>query len=142
MIVENLQSAILDIDALVALTKSDIEDIKEARHERLSERLIEKERLINSFERKKADLNNSLLKLTLSNEGRAIEDILSQNEADTLSVFKNKLTSLKTINKEYAKFVATISEFYNSLIDKMFTLEADGYEKNKLRPATIFMVSA
>ncbi len=142
MIVENLQSAILDIDALVALTKSDIEDIKEARHERLSERLVEKEQLINSFERKKADLNNSLLKLTLSNEGRSIEEILSQNEADTLTVFKNKLTSLKIINKEYAKFVATISEFYNSLIDKMFTLESDGYEKNRLRPATIFMVSA
>ncbi len=142
MIVENLQSAILDIDALVALTKSDIEDIKEARHERLSERLVEKEQLINSFERKKADLNNSLLNLTLSNEGRSIEEILSQNEADTLTVFKNKLTSLKIINKEYAKFVATISEFYNSLIDKMFTLESDGYEKNRLRPATIFMVSA
>lgn len=142
MIIQKLQDAIVDIDALIVLTRSDIEDIKEAQHEKLGLRLQEKESLISSFERKKALLNNELLKLTQSNDGKSIEQILSDDEADALSVFKEKLSNLKSVNKEYAKFVVTISEFYNSLIDKMFTLEANGYEKTKLRPAAIFRMSA
>ncbi|HIP59006.1 MAG TPA: hypothetical protein EYH01_01095 [Campylobacterales bacterium] len=142
MITKQLESAIQDIDALIALTKSDIEDIKEAQHDKLSDRLGEKERLISSFEHKKTALNSELLKLTQSNVGKSIDQILSDDEADTLTLFKDKLASLKSVNKDYAKFVATISEFYNSLIDKMFTLEGNGYEKNTLRSATLFMVSA
>ena len=142
MITKQLESAIADIDALVALTKFDIEDIKEAQHDKLSDRLHEKESLISSFEQKKTLLNSELLKLTLAHEGKSIDQILTEDEADTLTLFKDKLSVLKAVNKEYAKFVATISEFYNSLIDKMFTLEGNGYEKNTLRPATLFMVSA
>lgn len=142
MITKQLKSAIEDIDALIALTKSDIEDIKEAHHDKLSNRLEDKERLISSFEHKKTLLNCELLKLTQSHQGKSIDQILSDDEADTLTLFKEKLASLKSVNKDYAKFVATISEFYNSLIDKMFTLEGNGYEKNRLRPATLFMVSA
>lgn len=142
MITKQLQSAIQDIDELVQLTKADIEDIKEAHHDKLSLRLEEKERLISSFEHKKTLLNSELLKLTQNHEGKSIDQILSDEEASTLTLFKEKLSSLKLINKEYAKFVATISEFYNSLIDKMFTLDGNGYEKNIIRPATLFMVSA
>jgi predicted nuclease with TOPRIM domain len=142
MIVKRLNSAIVDIDTLIELTKSDICDIKEARHDKLSQRLSEKEQLISSFEKKKAALNSELLRLSQMNEGKSIDEILSTSEADALTVFKDKLASLKAINKDYAKFVASISEFYNSLIDKMFTLEGNGYEKNTLRPATLFAVSA
>ncbi len=142
MIKQHLVSAIEDLEALIELTKSDIEDIKEAQHENISMRLSDKERLISSFEWKKAALNSELLKLTQENQGKSIDEILSADEADVLSVFKEKLSLLKAVNKDYAKFVATISEFYNSLINKMFTLEGDGYERNKLRPATLFMVSA
>jgi hypothetical protein len=87
-------------------------------------------------------LNHELLKLATAHEGKTIDEILSTDEATALTQFKDKLSSLKSVNKEYAKFVATISEFYNSLIDKMFTLEGNGYEKNTLRPATLFAVSA
>ncbi len=142
MITQKLQDAILDIDALVSLTLSDIEDVKLAKHQSLGNRLVEKEALINSFERKKALLNTELIKLTLSNEGKSIDEILSDDEADILTLFKQKLTGLKSVNKDYAKFVVSIGEFYNSLIDKMFTLDGNGYEKNKLAPATILAVSA
>jgi predicted nuclease with TOPRIM domain len=142
VIVKRLESAIEDIDALIALTRSDIEDIKEAHHDKLSERLSEKEALINSFEHKKALLNSELLKLTQLHDGKSMDQILDDEATETLTLFKDKLSSLKAVNKEYARFVATISEFYNSLIDKMFTLEGKGYEKTTLAPATIFMVSA
>ena len=142
MITQRLESAIADIDGLIALTQSDISDIKEAQHDKLSQRLSEKEALIKSFEHKKTLLNSELLKLTQLNEGKSIDQILSDDEADTLTMFKDKLSSLKSVNKEYARFVATISEFYNSLIDKMFTLEGNGYQKDTLRPATLFAVSA
>ena len=142
MIVKRLDSAIVDIDTLIELTKSDICDIKDARHDKLSQRLSDKEQVISSFEQKKAALNSELLRLSQMNEGKSIDEILSSAETDALTLFKDKLASLKSINKDYAKFVASISEFYNSLINKMFTLDGDGYEKNKLRPATLFAVSA
>ncbi len=142
MIIEQLQSAILDIDALVSLTKTDIEDIKEARHDKLADRLQQKENLINSFEQKKARLNRALLELTSTNPQLGIDALLSDKERALLEFFKEKLAMLKAVNKEYAKFVAAISEFYNSLIDSMFTLDGNGYEKNTLRPATIFRMSA
>ncbi|MCH9814181.1 MAG: hypothetical protein K0U47_09605 [Epsilonproteobacteria bacterium] len=142
MITKQLESAILDIDALITLTRSDIEDIKEAQHENLSTRLQEKERLISSFEQKKSRLNSTLLTLTQKHSGQSMEEILSAEESNLLTLFKEKLTNLKSVNKEYAKFVVTISEFYNSLIDKMFTLEGNGYEKSQLRPATLFRVTA
>ncbi len=142
VITKQLESAILDIDALITLTRSDIEDIKEAQHENLSTRLQEKERLISSFEQKKSRLNSTLLTLTQKHSGQSMEEILSAEESNLLTLFKEKLTNLKSVNKEYAKFVVTISEFYNSLIDKMFTLEGNGYEKSQLRPATLFRVTA
>ncbi len=142
MIYKRLENAIEDIDALIELTSKDIADIKEAKHENLSMRLADKERLISSFEQKKALLNSELSNLVNSHDGKPMEEILTSNESDALEIFKDKLSILKNINKEYAKFVATISEFYNSLIDKMFTLEGDGYEKNRLRSAAIFSVSA
>ena len=142
VITKELESAIFDLDALITLTKSDIEDIKEAQHERLNNRLEEKEQLIVSFEQKKARLNRALAQLSQQHSGKAMDEILSNEESDLLGLFKEKLSLLKTVNKEYAKFVVTISEFYNSLIDKMFTLDGNGYEKNKLRPATLFRVSA
>jgi hypothetical protein len=139
---KRLESAIVDIDALISLTRSDIQDIKDAKHENLTTRVKEKEELISSFESKKRLLNSELMKLATLNEGKTIDQILSVDEADSMTIFKDKLASLKMVNKEYAKFVVTISEFYNSLIDKMFTLEGDGYEKNRLAPAAILRVSA
>ncbi len=142
MIIKRLESAIVDIDALIEFTKLDIKDIKDAKHENLNVRLEEKKQLIASFENKKALLSLELLKLSELNEGKSIDQILNNKEADQMNLFKDRLSSLKSINKEYAKFVVTISEFYNSLIDKMFTLDGEGYEKNKLAPATILRVSA
>jgi predicted nuclease with TOPRIM domain len=142
MITKRLESAIVDIDALIELTRSDIKDSKEAKHESLSIRLQEKEDLIKSFENKKALLSHELMKLAALNDGKSIDEILNEKESDYMSLFKEKLKSLKQVNKEYSRFVATISEFYTSLVDKMFTLEGDGYDKNRLAPAAIFTVSA
>ena len=70
MITTQLESAIEDIDALVALTKFDIEDIKEAQHDKLSDRLQEKESLISSFEHKKTLLIVHYLKAFFSVQKR------------------------------------------------------------------------
>lgn len=142
MITKQLESIIHDLDALIALTKEDIADIKAAQHQNLGLRVDAKEKLIASFEKKKLALSSALLTLTQTHAGKPIEEILGEEDSNRLGVFKEKLSSLKSVNKEYAKFVATISEFYNSLIDKMFTLEGNGYEKNRVRPASLIMVSA
>ena len=39
---------------------------------------------------------------------------------------KDRLLSLKQKNKEYARLVVTVSEFYNNLLDSVFPRDMDG----------------
>lgn len=141
MLSHYLESATKDIDSLIHLTEEDIKDIKEAKHENVFERTKLKNDLIGSFEAKKSLLDNELIKLVTANKGTELSDLLDQKERDGLNDMKVKLADLHKLNKEYAKFVVTISEFYNSLLDSMFPREMDGYQKSARKPASLLKVS-
>ncbi len=142
MLLHYLKSSIEDIENLISLTKKDIEDIKEANHELIFERTQIKNDLVKSFENKKSLLDNELLKLVGGKKDSRLEDILEDKEKNLLNDIKNKLNELKEINKQYAKFVVIISEFYNTLLDKIFPCEMDGYHKTHHKPASILRVRA
>ncbi|MFK5880904.1 MAG: hypothetical protein QM482_01710 [Sulfurospirillum sp.] len=142
MLLHYLSSSISDIENLIELTKKDIKDIKEANHELVFERTKIKNDLVKSFENKKSLLDNELIKLVGNKKDSKLEDILGDNEKNLLNKMKIKLNELKEINKQYAKFVVIISEFYNSLLDKIFPCEMEGYHKTHHKPASIFKVRA
>ncbi len=142
MLLHYLASSIDDIDNLIELTKKDIEDIKEANHELVFERTKIKNDLVKSFENKKSLLDNELIKLVNDSEDSDLEKILQEKEKKLLNDMKLKLGELKDLNKKYAKFVVIISEFYNTLLDKVFPCEMDGYNKTHSKPASILKVSA
>ncbi len=142
MLLHYLTSSISDIDNLIELTKKDIYDIKEANHELVFERTKIKNDLIKAFENKKSLLDNELIKLVANSETSELETLLDDEQKDLLNNMKIKLTELKDVNKEYAKFVVIISEFYNTLLDKIFPREMDGYNKTHQKPATILKVRA
>ena len=142
MLLYYLASSIDDIDNLIELTKKDIEDIKEANHELVFERTKIKNDLVKSFENKKSLLDNELIKLVNDSEDSDLEKILQKKEKKLLNDMKLKLGKLKDLNKKYAKFVVIISEFYNTLLDKVFPCEMEGYYKTHHKPASILKVRA
>ena len=141
MLSQYLENATNDIKSLIQLTEEDIKDIKEARHENVFERTRLKNDLIKSFEATKTLLDNELIKLVTANKGTELSELLNEKEREGLNEMKTKLADLHKRNKEYAKFVVTISEFYNSLLDSMFPREMDGYTKAARKPASLLKVS-
>jgi len=142
MLLHYLKSSLDDIDNLIALTKKDIEDIKEANHELVFERTKIKNDLVKAFENKKSLLDNELIKMVSKSKDTDLESILNEEQKMLFSEMKVKLSELKSINKQYAKFVVIISEFYNTLLDKIFPRELEGYKKANRMPATLLKVRA
>lgn len=140
MLSHYLGSATKDIKSLIKLTEADILDIKEANHSKVTERTLLKNDLIQSFTNKKSLLDNELLKNVEASGGKELSEILTDDERDGLNSMKEALASLHKINKQYARYVVTVSEFYNSLLDSMFPRDNDGYQKSTPKPASLLKV--
>jgi len=142
MLSHYLKSSIADIDNLIELTKKDIINIKEAKHENIFNRTKIKDELIKAFENKKSLLDNELIKLVKENDNKPLEEILDESQKDMLTSMKDKLSILKFENKEYGRFVVSVSEFYNSLLDSIFPRDMDGYHKQNHKPASLLEIRA
>ncbi|MBE0495212.1 MAG: hypothetical protein IBX45_02250 [Campylobacterales bacterium] len=137
-----LQSATKDIQSLIELTQTDIVEIKEARHHHVQERAKLKNDFIHSFQTKKTLLDGELVKLVEENQGKELSELLGEEEKEGLSAMKEELATLHKLNKEYAKYVVIVGEFYNSLLESMFPREMDGYHKSTPKPASLLKVRA
>lgn len=142
MLSHYLKTSIEDIENLIELTNRDILDIKEAKHEAVFKRAKIKGDLVKSFENKKTMLDHELVKLVGSSNNKPLEEILDDSQHKMLEKMKESLLALKQKNKEYARFVITISEFYNSLLDSVFPRDMEGYKKVNHKPASLLKVRA
>ena len=142
MLTHYLQNAIKDIDSLIEQTEKDIVAIKAAQHGDVAERSKIKEDLIHSFETKKSLLDNELSKMLKESGKKSLEELLNATQKELLAQMKTKLTELKVCNKQYAKYVVTISQFYNVLLDNIFPREMDGYKTANHKPASLLTIEA
>ena len=134
-----IKNAIKDIEQLTLLTQQDLEDIQKSNHDEIGKRVQKKNHLTISFETNKSLLNDELAKQV---KNSTLEDVLTPHDKEYLEELKSKLSVLKNKNKEYAKYVVKINEFYTSLFDEMFRLDRDGYKVSQAKPASVFAVSA
>lgn len=142
MLTHYLHNAIKDIENLIDQTQKDIVAIKAAKHHDVSERAKIKEELIHSFEAKKSLLDNELSKMLKVSGKKSLEELLDVTQKELLAQLKVKLSELKTYNKQYARYVVTISQFYNALLDSIFPRELDGYKTANHKPASLLKVEA
>lgn len=142
MLTHYLHNAIKDIENLIELTHKDIADIKVAKHGEVFERAKIKNDLIQSFETKKSLLDNELMKILKESGQTSLENLLSVEQKELLAQMKVKLSELKTYNKQYAKYVVTISQFYNVLLDSIFPRDMEGYKVSNHKPASLLKVRA
>jgi len=122
-----LQGAIDDIQNLINITTEDIEFIIKANHQKIFERTIIKEDILAAFHNKKILIDNELMKIK-QEHGELNTQSVPDDIFDMLDTLKEKFQELKVVNKKYAKFVLSVTEFYNSLLDKVVPKsETNGY---------------
>jgi len=129
MLAFHLQSALKDLEDLIAISQSDIEDIKLARHESQFERIGLKEDKIKSFEHRKAMIDHEISKLMRNNPDSDMSVLLDDEQQALLQQLKITLAELSVVNKKYAKMVLSVGSFYNALLERLIPTEMEGYDR-------------
>jgi predicted aspartyl protease len=142
MLSHYLHNAIADLKRLIAVTREDIDAIKQANHSTVSEHSKEKAEILTTFENKKTLIDNEIVKLVSSNPDKELVDLLSEEQHQLLDDLKDNLETLRTENKRYAKMVLVVSEFYNSLLGKILPTEMDGYSRVNVNKSSYLQVHA
>ena len=139
MLKRYLDEAMGVLDELIAQTTEDIEKIKLADHSKVDDSVRHKNELVKKFESIKSLLDKELLRVSKENGGANLSSILDDEVKSSLALMRSKLEELYSKNKEYAKYVVGVKEFFDSLLKNMFKGEQDGgYDKNGLRPESLF----
>ena len=139
MLKKYLDEAMGVLDELIAQTTEDIEKIKLADHSKVDDSVRRKNELVKKFESVKSLLDKELLRVSRENGGANLSSILDDEVKSSLTLMRSKLEELYSKNKEYAKYVVGVKEFFDSLLKNMFKGEQDGgYDKNGLRPESLF----
>ncbi len=129
MLSHHLQGALSDLRDLINITESDIADIKEAKNDQQFERLSLKEEKLKSFESKKAMIDYEISTLMTSNPDKDLPDLLNKEQHSALDELKIELSNLRDVNKRYAKFVLSVSNLYNTFLERLVPTEMQGYNK-------------
>lgn len=144
MLVQYLNLAIESLQNLIDITKSDIADIKEARHDKLFAKLKSKEEMLSSFEKYKNMIDAEIVSMASKNPSLELKELLSEEQKELLSDMREKLSSLKEVNKHYAKLVVAVGAFYNTLLEQMLPREdmRSGYDKSVQRRSGFLEIKA
>ncbi len=140
MLEHHLHSAAKDLQDLIAISNSDIEDIRLARHDDQFARLEMKAERLKSFEAKKAMIDHEISKKMSAHPQMGLSELLSPLEHQALEKLKSNLASLREVNQHYAKMVASVGAFYNALLERVVPTEMQGYKKVVSQEASFLKV--
>ena len=112
---------------IIGISQQDIEDIKLAQHDSQFERIGLKEDKIKSFENRKAMIDHEISKLMTTQPDKELPQLLNDEQHKALDELKLELSNLRDVNKRYAKFVLTVSNLYNSFLERLVPTEMQGY---------------
>lgn len=107
------------LNELIAQTELDLTHIKEANHKAVKDSVEHKNKLIAEFTQAKKDLDNALIKLSDGGK-KNLAELLDDEDKEKLGIFKKNLQELQTKNKEYAKLVLVVKNFFDGLLNSMF----------------------
>ncbi|MBN2896981.1 MAG: hypothetical protein JXK05_13940 [Campylobacterales bacterium] len=140
MLEHHLHSAVKDLQDLIAISQSDIEDIRLARHDDQFARLEMKAERLKSFEAKKAMIDHEISKKMSANPNMGLAELLTPQEQQALEKLKSNLAALREVNQHYAKMVASVGAFYNALLERVVPTEMQGYKKVVSKEASFLKV--
>ena len=140
MLSYHLQSALGDLRDLINITQADVEDIKLAKNDPQFERLTLKEEKLKSFESKKAMIDHEISSLMSASPDMDLPELLNEEQHEYLDQLKIELSNLREINKEYARLVLTVSNLYNTFLERLVPTEMQGYNKVASKDPSILEV--
>ncbi len=140
MLSYHLQSALGDLKDLIDITRSDVEDIKLANNNPQFERLALKEEKLKSFESKKAMIDHEISSLMTASPDTDLPQLLNEEQHNYLDQLKIELSNLREVNKEYARLVLTVSNLYNTFLERLVPTEMQGYNKVASKDPSILEV--
>ncbi|WP_404318578.1 hypothetical protein [Malaciobacter canalis] len=112
MIEQTVETMLELINKMKESIKLDIEDIKQARHEKLLDRNSEKEEMINEISSLKIELNKLIVE-----KMKAGEDVnIYRQKVDYL---EEELRSLYKLNKELASIVLPVQQMYKEIVEDL-----------------------
>ena len=127
MIKKLLDEAIGELDELINLTMQDIANIKEAKHSSVDESVKKKNALVRAFEDTKRALDKELLRVSKESGTTTLANVLDDEVKSKLVLMRSKLEILHKVNKEYARHVVVVKEFFDSLSKKVFGTQTNEY---------------
>lgn len=136
MIKKYLNDSVECLAKIIALTKEDIENIKLAKHDEVGPHSELKTKLLAAFETNKKALDAELVKLAQQHAGEDISALLDDEIKEKLSELRTVLLELKDVNREYAKSVVVVKEFFDSLVGVMLGKPAQNSYTDKALSAS------
>ena len=127
MIKKLLDEAIGELDELINLTMQDIANIKEAKHSSVDESVKKKNALVRACEDTKRALDKELLRVSKESGTTTLANVLDDEVKSKLVLMRSKLEILHKVNKEYARHVVVVKEFFDSLSKKVFGTQTNEY---------------
>jgi len=124
MLIKTLNRTIEVLDNLISLTKEDIKNIKEAKHEKVFSNTQQKEKLANEFYNLKNEID-----IILSSRNVPIDKLFSKEEEELFNIFKTKLFEFNSLHKRFSKLALSVANFYNTLINKIHQGETVNYNE-------------
>ena len=142
MIEKQLSDIVDALQSLIEQTAADIDAIKSAKHSGVAESVERKNALIAKFEAAKTALDAELLRITKGGQLN-LGEILNAEDKAKLAEFKQKLPELHAINKDYAKLVLVVKNYFDGLVNAVFAGENgtdNAYNKDKPSFESIFKI--
>jgi hypothetical protein len=139
MLTHYLDRALEDLETLIHLTETDIEDIKQARHDALFDRIRSKEHALVTFENRKSLIDNEIAARVGRQPNAPMETLLNEEEREKLATLREKLEALQDANRRFARLVIAVGEFYNSLYEKVLPVEKDDYKGSAKAKSAAFL---
>jgi len=125
MLLNKLQKANKILNNLIIITQQDIESIKEAKHDTVFANIQTKESLAIEFQNTKNEIDN-----ILSSRNEPLEEIFSPEEEKEFEEFKNLLNEFHKKHKFFSKLSFSVTNFYNTLLNKIKGKKQVTYEKD------------
>ncbi len=119
MIAKKLDEIIEILDKLIDLTQQDITHIKEAKHGGVMASVESKNKLIEAFYAAKKHFDDKVFELSDKGDAQKLSKILDENK-EKMNKFKEKLRLLQEKNKEYAKLVLVVKNYFDGLLRTLF----------------------
>lgn len=143
MIEQYLDESIKILDKLITLTQEDIANIKAAKHTSVEQSVQQKNELIQAFENAKKQLDNKLIELS-DNGKKNLAEVLTDKDKEKLGEFKQRLKELQVKNKEYAKLVLVVKNYFDGLMNTLFDAGSgtdNAYKNTKATVNSLFKIN-